>query len=154
VVNSPIGLPARVRQLVSTAVGVVLALVLLAPMLLGPAAGPLTQAMGGEAKHLCACGMVEGTCGCPECARLERQRHRDRDEAPKAYPVLKSQCGGDDVPVAFAPLPVVAPATFPTPSVPKAPLVASDALAPIAPWASLEPIKPPTPPPEEAAVRI
>jgi hypothetical protein len=143
-------MPARVRGLVSATVGLVCALVLLAPMLLGPAIGPLTQAMGGEAKHLCACGMVAGTCGCPECARLERQ-HR-RDEAPKAYPVLKSQCAGDDAPVAFAPLPVVGPAMFHTLTVPSAPPV--PLLRPMAnAWASLEPTKPPTPPPENATVR-
>ncbi len=139
----------RVRAILARAFGLAVALVLLAPILLGPAIGPITHALGGEAKHLCACGMVAGTCGCPECEKAERQRHRE--DAPKAYPVAKSQCGGNDTPVAFAPLPLAAPAE----GCPLLPKVTAEVNLPVPtqPWASLEPIKPPTPPPEVAALR-
>ena len=46
----------------------------LAPVWLGPALAPLNAA-ADAATHVCACGMKPGTCGCPECAQLERDRH-------------------------------------------------------------------------------
>jgi len=42
----------------------------LAPLALGPAFSPLVMALGGGPDHLCACGMKQGTCGCPECEQL------------------------------------------------------------------------------------
>jgi hypothetical protein len=134
-----------VRMALARTVGLALALVLLAPILLGPAIGPVTRALGGEAQHLCACGMIAGTCGCPECEKIEHQRHRQN--LPRAYPVIKGQCGGEDTPVAFAPLPNVAPASVSL-LVPK-PAVRVVMPLPIPRWASLDPVEPPTPPPED-----
>ena len=42
----------------------------LAPLALGPAFSPLVMALGGGPEHICACGMKQGTCGCPECEQL------------------------------------------------------------------------------------
>jgi hypothetical protein len=137
-----------VRVALARTLGFALALVLLAPLVLGPAIGPVTRALGGEAKHLCACGMIAGTCGCPECEKAERQRHRDDT---RSYPLAKGQCGGDDTPVAFAPLPDVAPA--PVSLTIPAPAVRAAVPEPMPRWASAAPVAPPTPPPEEAVVR-
>ncbi len=97
----------HLRRLLSLAATLGAAVVLLAPLLLGPALGPITSALGGEPEHRCACGMIRGQCGCPECARLEHRRLAER--APRPYPVLKSHCGEDETPMAFAGLPTVAP---------------------------------------------
>jgi len=56
--------------------------------------GPVVVALGGHIEHRCACGMVRGKCGCPECERLEKQRQEDRE--PQPYAVLKSNCDDDD----------------------------------------------------------
>jgi hypothetical protein len=138
-----------VRTALERTVAFVCALVLLAPMILGPALGPVTKALGGEPQHLCACGMVAGTCGCPECEKAEHQRHREN--ALHAYPVLKGKCAGDDVPVTFAPLPAATPALF-------AFVVPRSHAEPAVPtmeeaWVSLERIRPPTPPPEDLPLR-
>lgn len=134
----------RVQAALARAVVLAFAFVLLAPVALGPAYAPAVRLLGGEAKHLCACGMVVGQCGCPECERAERQRHRD--EAPKPYPVCKTKCGGDDVPLAFAPPPVAAPAAV---DVSLPPAETADATTPAVPdWHSQTSVRPPTPPPE------
>jgi hypothetical protein len=98
--------------MLETLAALVLALVLLAPMMLGPSFGTFVRALGGEADHKCACGMPEGTCGCPECARIEHQRLRER--APAPYPVLRSQCEGNAVTAGMGALPLVieAPGAF------------------------------------------
>ena len=64
---------------------------LLLPLLLGPATMPLVRALGGLEEHHCACGMAAGKCGCPECARLEEQR-RSNDELLHEKSVVKSSC--------------------------------------------------------------
>jgi hypothetical protein len=92
--------------------------------------------------------MIAGQCGCPECERAERQRHKD--EAPKPYPVCKSQCGGDEAPVAYAPLPAAAPAAVLFTLPPRD--VARVALRSPEPWTSAAPLEPPTPPPESQSV--
>jgi hypothetical protein len=127
----------------------VCALVLLAPMILGPALGPVTKALGGEPRHLCACGMVAGTCGCPECEKAEHQRQSDN--ALHSYPVLKGKCAGDETPVTFAPLPAATPAllAFVSPRTPAEPAVPVTQAA----WVSLERLRPPTPPPEALPLR-
>jgi hypothetical protein len=127
----------------------VLALVLLAPLTLGPAIGPVTRALGGQPVHRCACGMVRGTCGCPECERLERQR--ESDKTPTTHSVLKSNCSDDDAPVVFTPLPIAAPQSVAL-ALPK-PAVALATLTPARIVHSLDRNKPPTPPPETAVLR-
>ncbi len=57
-----------VRMGCGTVLGRALILAFLLPLALGPALSPLATALGAPA-HLCACGMKEGTCGCPECER-------------------------------------------------------------------------------------
>jgi hypothetical protein len=121
-----------------------MAAVLVAPMLLGPATAPLMRMLGGEAKHLCACGMEPGKCGCPECERLEA----DKREAHRAQPfaVLRSSCDSDDAPVpAAAPLP---PAVVPMLARVAAPSTESVAIPARARDArSRDPNAPETPPP-------
>jgi hypothetical protein len=81
----------------------------LAPLWLGPMLAPLAQAFV-EAHHVCACGMAMGTCGCPECERIEEQRRQD--EAPP-FPVVKGECDKNGTPLANAPVPpMVLPALF------------------------------------------
>jgi hypothetical protein len=81
------------------------ALLLFAPIWLGPATGIAVRALGGADEHRCACGMKAGKCACPECARLEAQSHDD--DGPR-LPVLKSTCDdGGQVPLS-ASLPLAA----------------------------------------------
>jgi len=91
------------RRLVETLAALLVALAVLAPMMLGPALSPLTQALGGAVEHRCACGMAPGTCGCPECARIEHQRSQER--APAPYAVLRSECERNEVAPGFTALP-------------------------------------------------
>jgi hypothetical protein len=65
------------------------------PLALGPATTPLTRWLGGEADHRCSCGMKAGTCGCPECERLERIRAYDR-EHESTNPLVKTACDTND----------------------------------------------------------
>lgn len=124
-----------------------LVLAVLAPMVFGSALGPLSRALGGVAEHLCACGMVPGTCGCPECELLERQRQLDR--TPRPYPVLKSQCSDGEIAAGFPSLPpAVPPAGFVLPTPSPRPLAMTDT-PPSAP--SLDSLPPPTPPPRVVA---
>jgi hypothetical protein len=145
---APRALRAHVRRVVATAFAFGVAIVLLAPLLLGPAVGPITRALGGEPEHRCACGMVQGQCGCPECARIEHQRQREN--APRPYPVLKSRCGGGDAAVTFAALPLAVPPHVAV----LLPAPARDIATPQPPNAPrTHPAEaPPTPPPRAAAV--
>jgi hypothetical protein len=123
-------------------------LVLLLPILLGPATMPLLRALGGAEEHHCACGMIAGKCGCAECERLEQRQKLD-DELVRGQPLLRSSC--DDGTAATAP--TLARATL-------APAFA-------VPWATSEAClfvprsravssrgrpSPPTPPPRDARV--
>jgi len=94
----------RPRRLAGLLVAFAVAFAIVAPMTLGPAMGPLTAALGGAFEHRCACGMVPGTCGCPECARVEHQRLRDH--APVPYSIVRSQCEDDEVAPGFVGLPL------------------------------------------------
>jgi hypothetical protein len=69
------------------------ALLLAAPMLLGPALAPVLRVLRVEAVHLCACGMPAGKCGCPECERIERQQQGY--PSPCREPVLTASCQND-----------------------------------------------------------
>jgi hypothetical protein len=133
----------RPRGLAGALVALVFALAVLAPMVLGPALVPLTQALGGADSHLCACGMARGTCGCPECEKIEHERLREH--APHSYPVLRAHCGEDD-------------AATGSPALPTAIAVAVGILLPASPYErtallrpaevpSRDPAEPATPPP-------
>jgi hypothetical protein len=118
------------------------------PSALGPAMGPVLRLLG-ESAHLCQCGMKPGTCGCPECARLERQRLANVERL--VAPILEQAC--DPVPaMRFAGLP-------------SGVLTAADAaLVLVVPRGERLPVfadspmviraeaKPPTPPPRSATV--
>ncbi|HEY1696065.1 MAG TPA: hypothetical protein VGG39_28055 [Polyangiaceae bacterium] len=75
------------------AVSVVTLIAIATPCALGGATGPLVRALADAETHVCKCGMKPGTCGCPECARLERARRADH--APSPVPVLKRRCDDD-----------------------------------------------------------
>jgi hypothetical protein len=109
---------------------------------LGPLLAPLERAVA-ESQHVCACGMAPGTCGCPECERVERERLSTRARHP--YPVLRGDCDHDSTLLGDAhPLPALLPAALavrlPEPSE-LAPSHAPPALR------SLGPPAPPKPPP-------
>src|ERR1700733_66736 len=131
------------RRLVETLAALLVALALLAPMMLGPALGPLTQALGAAADHRCACGMAPGTCGCPECARIEHQSFREH--APAPYAVLRSQCERNEVAPGFMALPpaLEAPAAG---VIARTPVASASPLAPAA-RRSRDATEPVTPPP-------
>ncbi|HEY6462354.1 MAG TPA: hypothetical protein VIY73_19435 [Polyangiaceae bacterium] len=132
------------------AVSVVTLIAIAAPCALGGATGPLVRALADAQEHVCKCGMKPGTCGCPECAKLERERRADH--APSPVPVLKRHC--DDTAPAMplgAPLPTGVLAASITDALPlsrgeRLPVAASAAFVP-----SLD-CEPPTPPPRIAAV--
>jgi hypothetical protein len=70
------------------------------PIALGPAT---VRLLAGEEDHQCMCGMKRGTCGCPDCERLEQMRKHDREHAPQ-YPVVKGKCNADtEALTAFSP---------------------------------------------------
>jgi hypothetical protein len=64
------------------------------PMALGPASGTVMRWLAGEPDHHCMCGMKPGTCGCPDCERLEQMRKHDREHAP-TYPVVRAACDAE-----------------------------------------------------------
>ena len=78
-------------------------LLVLVPIGLGPALVPVLRAVH-EMGHTCACGMTPGTCGCPACARLARERQH----GSRATPVLKASCDDDGTTLPAAPLPLCA----------------------------------------------
>ena len=91
-----------------------LAFVVMLPVALGPARMTIERALGGEASHTCACGMKRGTCGCPECERLEQvKKHVGKHVA------VRSTCEDDDGIVRAPAVPIVTP--------PNAPLVVARA---------------------------
>lgn len=103
--------------------------------------------LGGDVSHKCACGMKPGTCGCPECARLEKQRQDD--ERPRPYPVFKPSCDPASV------LAVAGAAPFVLAASPGAMLPAPRATvlrdAPGFALATQITLEPPTPPPRIAS---
>ncbi len=119
------------------------ATLLAAPLLGGNAYGAWLRVVAPEVVHMCSCGMKAGTCGCPECELRERQRLDER--APKPYPVLRSQCDGDDdlLPSGTVPPCTVASAGFVV--APSEPLLLAD--PPLAAPRSRERIEPSKPPP-------
>lgn len=54
------------------------------------------QYFGGTKAHHCACGMKPGTCGCPECARIEAAKLAVKHtEVSDEGPVLTPLCERD-----------------------------------------------------------
>jgi hypothetical protein len=70
----------------------VLALVATLPIACGSSWGVLVRALGAEHDHHCACGMVRGKCGCPECERIEAGR-QSGDDIVARIAVLRGTCG-------------------------------------------------------------
>lgn len=132
------GRGARLLALLWLAVG-------LSSLWLGPLLVPLERAVA-ESRHVCACGMAPGTCGCPECARVERERLSAHTSRP--YAVLQGECDHNSVLLGGAQaFPALLPAAIgvrlPDPSG----LVAQ---RPIPALRSLGPPAPPTPPPRSS----
>jgi hypothetical protein len=112
-------------------------------MWLGPALLPLVTALGGQAEHVCACGMKRGTCGCPACAALEQERQREA--RPSRFVAVRRTCDSDDV----TPTPSV-PAFTPVLALCEVPAAAGIRLPvatapPFLPSRNID--EPPTPPP-------
>jgi hypothetical protein len=130
----------NLRRLARSTRVLVAMLVVLAPIGLGPATGAIARALGAL-DHACACGMAPGKCGCPACARLERERNREH----AAHPVLKSNCEREGALVPTAPLP---PCVLPGQLALDAPgLEQALALPPLTRLHLSESNGPPTPPP-------
>jgi hypothetical protein len=148
VVRAVSGLSRSLARWVQLACAVGALLAIAAPAALGPALGPILRDLGAQQEHLCKCGMATGKCGCPECARAERERLRER--MPDVVPVLKDQCDKDAPAMAFAALPMAALAAasvkVPVPAGERVSLRASDR-AP-----AQRDVEPPTPPPRIASV--
>jgi hypothetical protein len=85
-----------------------LAFVFMLPVALGPARMTIERALGGEPSHACACGMKRGTCGCPECERLEAQKQKIGKSV-----AVRSACEDDDGFVRAPAAPLVTPPNAP-----------------------------------------
>jgi hypothetical protein len=116
----------------------------LSPMWLGPMLLPIERAVA-EAHHVCACGMAVGTCGCPECEKLEQAQ---REERPSPAPVLKGECDKQTGLLAAAHLPPAVLASTPAISPPVA--VAELVPPPRRALVSMPQPAPPTPPPRRS----
>lgn len=118
-------------------------IVLLGPMWLGPAMGPLARALGASIEHQCACGMKRGSCGCPTCMAEEQER-----VYASRHMVVQNGCSTDDVvptvsvapqAAAASPVAVIAAASTRAPSPLEIPTVHTRTVD-----------APPTPPPRRA----
>ncbi len=133
------------------ATAVLVLVVLAAPAALGPAAGVVLRELGAATQqHVCKCGMAPGKCGCPECAKLERERLAEH--VPGPVPAFKRHCD-DEAPAMplGAPLPagVVGGdvlALLPPPAGDRVRVAAAVRLVPSVDH------EPPTPPPRIATV--
>lgn len=134
------------RRLARGAVLIAVLMLALAPSWLGPAMGALARSFGAL-EHVCACGMVQGKCGCPACARIERQLH---DERSSLLATLKATCDDDDHAVPSSAPPLCLPSGAMGPLASGSGVLQSD-LVP----GSLTPcagVPPPTPPPRSLAL--
>jgi hypothetical protein len=119
-------------------------LVVAAPAAFGPALDPVLRLLG-QAGHVCQCGMEPGTCGCPECAKLARQRlaEQPRDAAPS----LEKACA-QNAAIRMAALPTgvtaAGPAALRAPRGERVPMHRAPAVR-----AGTD-VEPPTPPPRLA----
>jgi hypothetical protein len=131
------------RALVRRFVTLVVALVVGAPLVLGPASAWALDALGSGPVHACACGMKQGECGCPECARVLAQRKAD--DTPTGYRTFKRACDDDAPATPLTPLPPAAPALA---ALNLPPCPAARALpAPVAILRTRDRAPPPPPPP-------
>ncbi|HEY8076374.1 MAG TPA: hypothetical protein VIF62_19750 [Labilithrix sp.] len=140
---------ARVRRAVHVVVVTAIAIVLAAPLLLGPGANAVMRALGATEVHRCACGMKQGACGCPECERLEHAREHET-EMLRAHAVLKSTCDGDGAIAGYSAIPAFAAplaSVLPAPAYEQRSFVAAPDFDP-----PLERARPPTPPPRSSSV--
>ena len=85
-----------------------LAFAVMLPVALGPARTTIERALGAEPSHACACGMKRGTCGCPECERIER----DAKKISK-HVAVRNTCEDGDGLVRAPALPIVTPPNAP-----------------------------------------
>jgi len=85
-----------------------LVFVVMLPVALGPARMTFERALGGEPSHTCACGMKRGTCGCPECEKLEQQRAN-----VSKHVAVRNTCEDDDGFVRAPATPIVTPPNAP-----------------------------------------
>ena len=136
----------RFRYVISVVTLVALAV----PCALGAGAGPVLRMMGSLDEHVCKCGMKPGTCGCPECARLEARRRADR--APTPTPALRRDCNEGEpampggAPMPSGVLPPAAIALLRAPAGRRVPFTDARASTP------RRDLEPPTPPPRIASV--
>jgi hypothetical protein len=117
------------------------------PSALGAAMGPVLRQLGMRNEHMCMCHMPAGKCGCPQCARLEAERLRER--RVDAVPTWKKGCEDDGSATLFASLPATIPprsALVPLPTSELVFDVRSDRSPPCLDRG------PPTPPPRRATV--
>jgi hypothetical protein len=136
------------RALVRQLMMLIATLVVAAPLVFGPAFAWALDELGGGPVHTCACGMKQGTCGCPECARLTAEKKAE--DAPTAYRTFKRACNDDAPATPAAPLPpaVAALASIAPPPTP----VARAVLAPVLVLRTRDRAPPPPPPPRALAV--
>lgn len=80
--------------------------VVVAPVALGAAVGPLMRELGADVSaHRCKCQMAPGKCGCPECVHLEKERASEQAHAHERHDperVLRGQCEKDGPAFPFA----------------------------------------------------
>jgi hypothetical protein len=130
------------RRLLHLFVVTAAALVVAAPLLLGPALVAALHAVGASVAHRCACGMQPGRCGCPECEAIEAEHRQDRESS---VAVVRSSCDDEGLLPGARALPPALLATAPGPSDPPSARAFEPPSAPDAPsWVS---VPPPTPPP-------
>ena len=122
-----------------------LGLLLLAPLLFGPALSALVRA-GAEVEHRCACGMVPGACGCTACDRVERERREAlAARAHGTCAFVRTGCDVEGMPALGSLAPCLEPAAVVAVVRPPAFTLVRDAL----PRArSRVPDEPPMPPPK------
>jgi len=147
-----VGSPARLYRTawrwLRVACAVATLVLVAAPVALGAGLGPVLRELGATAEHQCKCKMAPGTCGCPECARLEQVRLSERHAG--AVPHLRGQCDEDApaFPSATPPGAVLAAvvATLPVPRGDRVPVNAATQ----PPLSTSD--EPPVPPPRIATV--
>jgi hypothetical protein len=101
-----------IQRRIHTACAIAVLVVLAAPAALGAAMTPVLRELGAQSEHVCKCGMAPGRCGCPECARLERERRHER--LPVAVATIKTPCDVDGRALANADVQSAVPAASTT----------------------------------------
>jgi hypothetical protein len=128
----------------------VMLLLVAMPSALGDTLGPVLRELVGSSQHVCKCGMAVGHCGCPACARVERERLQEQE--PDRLPTLKRHCDDEapSMPLGAALRAGVVPAssiaTLLVPRSDRTPVGTST------PFKTSAKDEPPTPPPRSASV--